>query len=67
MRLYVWSLNYFCLSLRSAHTGYAQLIVNGKVVVKKDQESGRIYLEGPLTEDFFTVRSIVCGQYVTLQ
>ena len=50
----------------SARVGYSQLVVNGKVVVKKDQESGKIDVEGPLCEDFYTVRSVVCGQYVTL-
>lgn len=50
----------------STHSGYARLVVNGKVVVKKEQDSGRIYVEGPLCEDFFTVRSVVTSQYVTL-
>jgi len=50
----------------SAHTGYAQLIVNGKIVVRKDQMTGEINVEGPLCEDFFAVRAVVCGQYVTL-
>ena len=51
----------------STHSGYAQLVVNGKVVVKKEKDSGKVHVEGPLCEDFFTVRSVVCGQYVTLQ
>ena len=50
----------------STHSGYARLVVNGKVVVKKEQDSGRISVEGPLCEDFFTVRSVVTSQYVTL-
>ena len=50
----------------STRSGYSQLVVNGKVVVKKEKDSGRIAVEGPLCEDFYTVRSIVCGQYVTL-
>lgn len=53
-------------SVISAHAGYSQLVVNGKIIVKKDQETGKIDVEGPLCEDFFTVRSVVCGQYVTL-
>eukprot|EP00980_Cylindrotheca_fusiformis_P015826 scaffold4634_cov122-Cylindrotheca_fusiformis.AAC.7 len=48
------------------HAGYAQLVVNGKVVVKKGKESRKLEVEGPLCEDFFTVRAIVCAQYVTL-
>ena len=47
----------------SAHAGYSQLIVNGRIVVRKDQESGQINVEGPLCQDFFTVRRVVCGQY----
>lgn len=50
----------------SAHIGYAQLVVNGKIVVRKDQATGEIDVEGPLCEDFFIVRSVVCGQYVSL-
>lgn len=50
----------------SAHAGYSQLIVNGRIVVRKDQESGQINVEGPLCQDFFTVRRVVCGQYVQI-
>ena len=51
----------------SAHKGYAQLVVNGgKVIVRKDLNSGRIQVEGPLCQDFWTVREIVCRQYVVL-
>jgi hypothetical protein len=50
----------------SARAGYSQLVVNGKILVKKDQASGKISVEGPLSQDFFTVRSVVCAQYVTL-
>ena len=50
----------------SAHAGYSQLIVNGRVVVRKDQESGQINVEGPLCQDFFKVRQVVCGQYVQI-
>jgi len=50
----------------SAHSGYSQLVVNGRILVKKKSDTGKIDVEGPLCEDFFTVRSIVCNQYVTL-
>jgi hypothetical protein len=50
----------------SAHSGYSQLVVNGRIIVRKDKDSGRVAVEGPLCEDFFSVRSIVCGQYVSL-
>jgi len=54
------------ISKTSAHSGYSQLVVNGNIIVQKDQATGKINVEGPLCEDFFTVRSVVCGQYVTL-
>lgn len=65
----------------SAQSGYSQLIVNGRIIVKKWSDAatgsgmnnsnnnkipGEIDVEGPLCEDFFTVRSVVCNQYVTL-
>mmetsp|Transcript_20702 Transcript_20702/g.48885 ORF Transcript_20702/g.48885 Transcript_20702/m.48885 type:complete len:1171 (+) Transcript_20702:84-3596(+) len=64
----------------SAHAGYSQLIVNGRIVVKKwsdtaaganaatanENTPGKIDVEGPLCQDFFTVRRVVCNQYVTL-
>lgn len=54
----------------SARAGFSQLVVNEKVIVKKGlqdkDDSGRISIEGPLCEDFYKVRSIVNGQYVTL-
>jgi len=49
----------------SAHAGYSQLVVNGRVVVRKEQ-GGQINVEGPLCEDFFKVRSVVCGRYLVL-
>lgn len=53
----------------SAHTGYSQLLVNGKIILRKVQNQdgiGRMQIEGPLCEDFYAVRSILSGQYVTL-
>lgn len=50
----------------STQAGFAQLVVNGKILVKKGQESQQLDIEGPLCEDFFTVRGIVRGQFVTL-
>lgn len=50
----------------STHAGHQKLVLNGRVVVTKDQNSGRIHVEGPLCQDYFTVRSIVCAQYITL-
>jgi len=51
---------------RSAHAGYSKLVVNSKIVVRKDQESGKIDVEGPLCQDFYAVRSAVCGQYIAI-
>ena len=50
----------------STHSGFSRLVVNGKVVVKKEKESARLQVEGPLCEDFFAVRSVVCSQYISL-
>ncbi|KAL3914768.1 MAG: hypothetical protein SGILL_005965 [Bacillariaceae sp.] len=50
----------------SAHSNYSQLIVNGRIIVKKMSDTGKIDVEGPLCEDFFSVRSCVCQQYVVL-
>jgi len=50
----------------SAQGGYSKLVINGKIVVKKEQETGKIDIEGPLCEDFYTVRMIVNGQFITL-
>merc|ERR1711957_222860 len=49
----------------SAHAGYSQLVVNGRIVVRKEQD-GQINVEGPLCEDFYKVRSVVCGRYLVL-
>lgn len=49
-----------------ALSGYSQLIVNGKIFVRKDNASGKLDVEGPLCDDFYKVRSVVCGQYVTI-
>lgn len=46
--------------------GYQQLIINGKIIVRKNQISGKLHVEGPLCEDFYAVRNIVCSKYVTL-
>jgi Cleavage and polyadenylation factor 2 C-terminal len=53
----------------SSHTGYSQLLVNGKILLRKVQNQdgiGRMQIEGPLCEDFYIVRSILSGQYVSL-
>lgn len=50
----------------SAHAGYSQLVVNGKIIVKKSSDSGEINIEGPFCQDFYSVRSVVKGQFVAL-
>jgi hypothetical protein len=49
-----------------ALSGYSQLVVNGKIIVRKDNATGKLHVEGPLCSDFYTIRSVVCGQYVTI-
>lgn len=46
--------------------GFTQIIVNGHIVVKQKQKSGQLEVEGPLCEDFWSVRRVVCSQFVTL-
>jgi hypothetical protein len=52
----------------SVSAGHAQLLINGKILVRKEHgdDWGKVSIEGPLCEDFYFVRSILCGQYVTL-
>lgn len=50
----------------SSHVGYAKLVVNRKITIKRVSESGEIEVEGPLCKDYFTVRSLVCGLFATL-
>ena len=49
----------------STHVGYQQLVVNSRIVLRR-RDGGRIQIEGPLCEDFFTVRRILCAHYITL-
>lgn len=50
----------------STAAGYSQLVVNQMIVVRKENDSGKIYMEGPLCEDFFSVRAILCAQYLVV-
>lgn len=52
----------------STVAGHYQLLVNGKIFVRKQvgDESGELQVEGPLCEDFYAVRAIVAGQFVVL-
>lgn len=50
----------------SSHAGYTKLVVNGKVVVKRFSETALIEIGGPVSQDFFIVRSLVCGLFSTL-
>ncbi|GMH77102.1 hypothetical protein TrLO_g9104 [Triparma laevis f. longispina] len=45
--------------------GGQRLVVNGKIVVKRDKR-GDLKVEGPLVEDFFKVRAVVYEQFVML-
>jgi hypothetical protein len=47
-----------------AGAGYSQLLVNNRILVRK--EGPRFLVEGPLCEDFYTVRSILAGQFLAL-
>jgi len=43
-----------------------QLLINNKINVKKNHATQKLDIDGPLCEDFFTVRNMVCSLYVTL-
>jgi len=49
----------------STHDGFQQLVVSNRVILRRTLE-GKINVEGPLCEDFYAVRKIVCSHYVTL-
>jgi len=51
----------------SSHDKYTQLVVNGIVVIKKMNDTGKINVEGPLCELFFDVRRLVLQKYVILE
>jgi hypothetical protein len=40
-----------------------RLVVGGSLVVRRDGPEGRLLMEGPLCEDYFTVRDVVYSQY----
>jgi Cft2 family RNA processing exonuclease len=50
----------------STFTGYQQLLVNGRILIRKDLGSGHVAVEGPLCQDYFFARSVVCSQYTTI-
>jgi hypothetical protein len=45
---------------------HQQLVVNGKIVIRRDANSGHISIEGPLCEDFFKCRSVIYSMYVMM-
>ena len=49
----------------STHDGFQQLVVSNRIILRRTLE-GKINVEGPLCEDFYAVRKIVCSHYVTL-
>lgn len=45
---------------------YQQLLVNGRILIRKELKSGKISVEGPLCQDFFFARSVVHSRYTTI-
>jgi hypothetical protein len=43
--------------------GSWRLVVGGSLVVRRDAPDGQLLMEGPLCEDYFTVRDVVYSQY----
>jgi hypothetical protein len=50
----------------STEQGAAQLVVNQKIIVKKAANSGNFEIEGPLCQDFYTVRELLCRLFIIL-
>ena len=50
----------------NAEKNFQSLVINGKIIVKRDGKTGHLMVEGPLCEDYFTCRSVVYSQYVML-
>ena len=47
----------------SAEFSAGSLVCAGSVLVKRTDDDSGLVLEGPLSEDFYTVRSVLYGQY----
>ena len=45
-------------SIKTEFTSTGDLICNGKILVKKDQSSGQIFLEGPLCKEYYQIRNL---------
>lgn len=45
-------------SIKAEFTSSGDLICNGKVLVKKDQASGELYIEGPLCKEYYQIRNL---------
>lgn len=45
-------------SITAEFTSSGDLICNGKVLVKKDQSSGELYIEGPLCKEYYQIRNL---------
>jgi cleavage and polyadenylation specificity factor subunit 2 len=53
-------------SIKSEFTSSGDLICNGKVLVKKDQSSGELYIEGPLCKEYYQIRNIFYKSVITV-
>lgn len=45
-------------SIKTEFTSSGDLICNGKVLVKKDQSTGQLFLEGPLCKEYYQIRNL---------
>lgn len=53
-------------SIRSEFTSSGDLICNGKILVKKDQSSGELYIEGPLCKEYYQIRNLLYKSVITV-
>ena len=53
-------------SIKSEFTSSGDLICNGKILVKKDQSSGELCIEGPLCKEYYQIRNIFYKSVITV-
>lgn len=53
-------------SIRTEFTSSGDLICDGKILVKKDQSSGELLLEGPLCKEYYQIRNIFYKNVTTI-
>lgn len=53
-------------TIKTEFTSSGDLICNGKILVKKDQTSGELFLEGPLCKEYYQIRNVFYKNVTTI-